>query len=72
MAPKTDLEQESILSMSMERDGEDDKNIENDEMMKVEDAINHSSLRKPTEYSASIDNQHGTTARPISDSEIEI
>ena len=49
--------------MSVERihqeDGDESNNqrLLDSEMRKVEDAINHSSLRKPTEYSASIDHQ---------------
>lgn len=54
---------DSILSMSVEcihqEDGDESNNqrLLDSEMRKVEDAINHSSLRKPTEYSASIDHQ---------------
>ena len=51
---------ESILSMSIEHMGADNETksqyLLDSEMRKVEDAINHSSLRKPTEYSASVDN----------------
>ena len=48
----------SVERMKVENDENESKsqNLLDSEMRKVEDAINHSSLRKPTEYSASVDN----------------